>query len=97
MKKSVMLREKLAKLGVDFEFDNAHYQKAHKDIKGFIDHLLERIEAKPSLEFTTKELEYLIYYVSDRATSDLMASKLVEKILDEIRRRKERTVTEAKG
>ena len=91
MKKSDVLREKMAKLGVDFEFDDNHYQKAHKDVKDLVNHLLAEIGGRSTLMFTTKELEYLIYYIGGKRTSDLIASTLVGKILDELQRRKEKT------
>lgn len=91
MKKSNVLRERMAKLGVDFEFDDNHYQKAHKDIKDLVNHLLAKIGDGSALTFTTKELEYLIYYIGGKRTSEPMASTLVGKILDELQRRKEKT------
>ena len=91
MKKSDVLRERMAKLGVDYEFDDNHYQKAHKDIKDLVNHLLAKIGDGPTLTFTTKELEYLIYYIGGIRNSDPMASTLVGKILDELQRRKEKT------
>lgn len=62
----------------------------HRFIKDLANRLLEIIETKSSLMFTTKELEYLIYYISGKAASDFMASTLVGKILDELQRRKEK-------
>ena len=91
MKKWDVLKEKMAKLGVDFEFDDNHYQKAHKDIKDLVNHLLTKIREGQTLTFTTKELEYLIYYIGGKRNSDPMASTLVGKILDELKRRKEKT------
>ena len=91
VKKSDVVREKMAKLGVDFDFDDDHYQKTHKDIKELINHLLAKMESRLTLEFTTKELEYLVYYISGKATNDPTTSTLVGKILNEIQRRKRKT------
>ena len=90
MKKSNVLRERMAKLSADFKFDDNHYQKAHKDVKDLVNHLLAKIGDGPTLTFTIKELEYLIYYIGGKRNSEPMASTLVGKILEELQRRKEK-------
>ena len=88
LRKPDSIRRKLMELGIDVEFSDEHYSKTHRDVKILIEKLLEKVEAltAPSLTFTTSELEYIVHYLN-RWHDEPMASRLLEKLVDEIRRR----------
>lgn len=85
-KESDRLRERILKVGLDIKFDDRHYSRAHRDIKDLINLLVTVLESdKVGLTFTTPELEYMVYHL--RGVNKPVVSKLVGKLLNEIRRR----------
>ena len=83
------IKERLMKLGIKAEFDEDHYSKTHRDIKAVIESLLDMVEslATSTFNLTTTELEYIAFYLS-RWSDEPKAAKILEKVVEEIRRRR---------
>jgi len=84
------LRRRLASLGINVEFSDEHLTKTHRDVKAVLEALLEKAEeaaSSTSLGFTSREIEYLIFYLS-RWSEEAMASKLIEKLVGVLQQRR---------
>ena len=82
--------EKLSRLGIPIELDREHYSRAYRDIKMLIAALLEHMEAeeeKKGIELTEDEVEYIIYRLRT-VYGDSMATRIVSKLFDALRRLK---------